>query len=155
MGNRPIGVARHPRHLGFALEPAVLELSPGLVEEPPIKGERGMPWGDGGDIRDAPGCGGREPGAGEVESPFWSTIEETSPDCIILGIYAPCPGYRATGDDRLQVKEAEEVYRKFGGESCDDICGGGEGVEVNETGLVIDEFAFLSVQGLTIVDKPG
>jgi len=103
-------VARYLGHLAFTLEPAVLELGSGFVEEPPIKGERGKSRGDGGDIRDAPGCGGSEPGAGEVEGPFGSTIEEAAPDCIVLSIYAPCPGYRATGDDRVQIEEAEEVY---------------------------------------------
>ena len=77
-------------------------------------------------------------GAGEVETPLCSAVEETSPDSIVLGIHTPYSGYCETGDDRVQVEETEKVNREFRGEPCDDIHCGGEGVQVDETGFVVD-----------------
>lgn len=145
VGNRPIGVAGYLGHLGFALEPSILELSSRLVEERPIKGKGGEFRGDGRDERDASGCGGREPRAGEVETPFGSAAEKASPDRIILSICTPSPGYCTTGDDRVQVEEAEEVNREFGRKSCNNVHCGCKGVDIDETGLVVDQFALLSV----------
>jgi hypothetical protein len=138
-------VTRYSCHPGFTLKPPTIELSSGFVEEPPIEGEGRKFRGNWGDIRGASGSGGGEPGTREVKAPFGSEVEKASPDGIVLRIYAPCSGYCATGDDGIQVEETEDVNRELRGKSCDDVhCSCGE-VYVDETGLVVDQFAFLSV----------
>ena len=128
----------YPCHPGFALEPSILKLSSGLVEEPPIERKGGKFRGDGRDVRDASGSSGREPCTREVKTPIGSEEEETSPYGIVLCIYAPYSGHRETGDNGVQIEETEDVNREFRGKSCDDVYRSYGVVDVDETGLVID-----------------
>lgn len=89
-GHKPVRVAGYLGHLGFTPKPSVLELGSGLVEEPPVKREGGKLWRQGRDVRNASGCGGREPSAGEVKTPFGFALEEALPNRVIPSIYAPC-----------------------------------------------------------------